>query len=250
MPIYEYNRDNYGEDPAGNPRWAFIVGAVAGALAGALLVAFVWLGVAGPGSGDDPPPDHEGSRPAALHSNSPATDGPANADETSTELERCREVFAAQSAPLRAASASLDQWEVHIGAMNKLVTGAITLNQATQFWNQTRVGAATKLKGFDSALDGFQQRSARCPEPSSSGAGLLPERRDCYRAVSARNEALRLATVSLGTWRNHVHHMEMLRKGEMTAQQATSLWLQSWQQGNDEVHAYRAAARAANGKTC
>jgi hypothetical protein len=44
--------------------------------------------------------------------------------------------------------------------------------------------------------------------------------------------------------------MEMLRQGEMTAQEATSLWLQSWRQGNDEVRAYRAARRAAGGKSC
>ena len=36
----------------------------------------------------------------------------------------------------------------------------------------------------------------------------------------------------------------------MTPQEATTLWLQNWQKGNDEVRAYRAAARAAKGKTC
>ena len=173
-----------------------------------------------------------------------------NAGESTIELARCREVFEAQSAPLRAAAASLDQWEVHIGAMNKLVTGAITLNQATQFWNQTRVGASTKLQSFAAARERFQQRSARCPAPSNSGTAIPPERRACYRAVAARNQTLRLAIVSLETWQQHVHHMEMLRRGEMTAQDATRLWLQSWRTGNDQVRAYRAAARAANGKTC
>ena len=118
---------------------------------------------------------------ASLHG------GPVNAGETTTDLARCREVFDAQSAPLRAAAASLGQWEVHIGAMNKLVVGAITLKQATQFWNQTRVGASTKLKSFAAAREPFQQRSARCPTPSNSGTAIPVERRACYRAVAARN---------------------------------------------------------------
>ena len=253
MPLYEYGSNDAGA--GGDPRSPLLMGVVAGALAGAMVVAFAWLGVAWLGS-EDPPPDHDAPGSAALPSTAvpstalPSTEGPVNAGESTIELARCREVFEAQSAPLRAAAASLDQWEVHIGAMNKLVTGAITLKQATQFWNQTRVGASTKLQSFAAARERFQQRSARCPAPSNSGTAIPPERRACYRAVAARNQTLRLAIVSLETWQQHVHHMEMLRRGEMTAQDATRLWLQSWRTGNDQVRAYRAAARAANGKTC
>jgi hypothetical protein len=159
-------------------------------------------------------------------------------------------VYKAQSATLQAAAASLGQWEIHIGAMNKLVTGAITLDQAKQFWNQTRVGASSKLKRFHSALQRFQHRSARCPGPTGSGERVSSDQRDCHRAVAARNQTLRRAIVSLKTWQGHVLHMEMLRRGEMTPQEATTLWLRSWKQGNEEVHSYRAAARAAKGKTC
>jgi hypothetical protein len=250
MPIYEYDRAKYSEDPAGSPRAAFVVGAVAGALAGALVIAFVWLGVTGLGSEDPSSDRNPGGQAANLSGGHPSTDEVTDQDRGSTEVARCHEVFAAQRGPLHAASVSLGQWEVHIGAMNKLVTGAITLDQARQFWNQTRVGAATKLKNFDAAQERFQQRTARCPEPSNSVAASLPEMRDCSRAVAARNRALHLAVVSLETWQQHVHHMEMLRRGEMSAQEATRLWLQSWQKGNDEVRAYRAAAQTAKGKAC
>jgi hypothetical protein len=68
--------------------------------------------------------------------------------------------------------------------------------------------------------------------------------------VAARNQILQRAVVSLKTWQGHVRHMEMLRRGEMTPEEATTLWLQSWKQGNEEVQSYRAAARAAHGETC
>lgn len=47
-------------------------------------------------------------------------------------------------------------------------------------------------------------------EHRRSGGG----RRACYDAVAARRQTLRLAIASLGTWRQHVHHMEMLRRAK------------------------------------
>jgi hypothetical protein len=250
MPLYEFRTSVDPEDSGGDRHSALLVGAVAGALVGAVVVAVAWLGVTALGSGGSRPDRDAGGSRVLSSPWPPVTEEPAKEGETSIDLARCQEVFKAQNAPLLAAAASLDQWEVHIGAMNKLVTGAITLKQATQFWNQTRVGAATKLKSFAAAREEFRHRSARCPAPRSSEAGVVPERRACYRAVAARHQTLRLATVSLATWQLHVHHMEMLRRGEMSAQEATRLWLQNWHDGNDELRAYRAAARAAQGRTC
>jgi hypothetical protein len=158
-------------------------------------------------------------------------------------------VYGAQTAPLRAVPASLSQWEVHIGAMNKLVVGAISLQQANQFWNQTRVGAQRRLDRYDVAQRKYDRRTARCPLPkhAASGHGKLAQ---CQSAVRARHLELERATVALDTWQLHVHHMEMLRRGEMTPEQATQMWLASWHRGVQEVRAYRAAAKAARGTCC
>jgi membrane peptidoglycan carboxypeptidase len=72
----------------------------------------------------------------------------------------------------------------------------------------------------------------------------------CEQAVAARLDVLRVSQVALGTWRMHVMHMEMLREGKMTPQQAEAAWLQSWHQGQQEVTRYRAAVRAARGPRC
>jgi hypothetical protein len=218
----------------------FLVGSLAGALVVVLIwAAQVWL------SSDDGATDSSATvAPDAAALFEPSSESPAT-----TRLDRCHEVYDAQSGALTAAANSLGQWEVHIGAMNKLVTGAITLEQAQQFWDQTRVGAALKLQRFAAADRHFGRRTARCPEPVGSAAASQ-DLRSCAEAVADRNRTLRLAAVALETWRMHVHHMEMLRDGEMSAQEATQLWLQSWHQGNRQVMAYRAAARTADGKTC
>lgn len=163
-------------------------------------------------------------------------------DSTSVQLGRCAEVYAAQAPSLRAVGPAMTQWEVHIGAMNKLVVGAISLAQAQQFWNQTRHGAARNLEKFGDAQHVYQQRTARCPSPSGQASKSL---RECAAVVTAQHRELTRAAVALDTWRTHVHHMEMLRRGEMSAEDATQVWLASWRAGARQVDAYRSAARDA-----
>jgi hypothetical protein len=59
-----------------------------------------------------------------------------------------------------------------------------------------------------------------------------------------------VAAVTLGTWQIHVHHMDMLRAGEMTPEEATRLWLASWRQGDRELKAYSRATQATRGQRC
>jgi hypothetical protein len=240
-------------DPEGRGLLMFCLGALATAVA----VAIIFVAVSAFSVGGEDQPSQESllstdrsTDAAATTSGEPsAGTTPAPGTPTTSYLGRCQEVYEAQSDPLRTADVSLAQWEVHVGAMNKLVVGAITLQQAKQFWNQTRVGASQRLEEFATAAARFDQRTARCPDPAGS-PDVSPQLTRCHQAVAARNRTLSLATVALATWKMHVHHMNMLRSGEMTPEEATRLWLRNWKQGDREVHAYRDAARAAEGRTC
>jgi len=225
---------------------SFLVGAVVGAV----VVGVFWWAL--PEDTKEVAPDVSGQ---VSDGKSPSTGVPgqvsegtnstsAPQDPLTTRLDRCEEVYAAQSRPLQAVAPAMSQWEVHIGAMNKLVVGAISLRQAWQFWNQTRVGARENLQKFVLAKRGFDHRTARCPTPQH-WKKVPTELRSCTRPVAARHRELRAAAVALQTWREHARHMEMLLRGEMTPEQATRLWLQNWHQGNREVRAYQASARAA-----
>jgi hypothetical protein len=68
--------------------------------------------------------------------------------------------------------------------------------------------------------------------------------------VATRDRTLDLAATTLRTWEQHVQRMEMLRDGEMTAEQATRLWLGTWSEADREIRAYRAASRSATGLSC
>jgi hypothetical protein len=217
-----------------------------GVLSGALLIGLVWLAVDWPTS---KAPDATATRVSETQGQDPALATQGVTSPVDDRLSRCQEVYTAQEQPMKAAESSMSQWEVHIGAMNKLVVGAITLAQATQFWSQTREGARTLLHDFAAADRHYEQRSARCPHtvPSTATGGELGT---CTKAVAARNRVVHTARRALATWRMHVMHMEMLRNGEMTPEQATSLWLKSWREGQGEVDDYRAAVRDARGLQC
>lgn len=160
-----------------------------------------------------------------------------------TRLARCATGYERLRDPLEAAQASLDQWSVHVGAMNKLVVGEITLEQATEFWEDTRLGARRRLEEFDRAVGDLLLEGIDCPDPGLLAPGnvALPS---CARAVRAEVVALRAAQVATATWAEHVHHMDMLRLGQMTPQQATGMWLESWKQGVRELDDYDVAVRA------
>jgi hypothetical protein len=137
----------------------------------------------------------------------------------------------------------MDQWEIHIGAMNKLVVGAITLPQATAFWNQTRVGAQHRIDSFHAAIRTLRGSGVDCPSPGLLDKASSSDLRSCARHVHAELRALEAARTAVNTWDMHVKDMERLRTGKLSPTVATQMWLSMWQRGQDQLKVYRAAVR-------
>jgi hypothetical protein len=183
-----------------------------------------------------------------------ATSGPAptpTSDPTTaaspTALDSCRQVDAGLRDALHAAAPALGQWEVHVGAMNKLVAGAITLRQANAFWNNTRVEARRNLTAFRAAYRRALHPGAECRRPMAPMPGMsqAPRLRSCARRVQADRQVLRAADTAITTWGHHVVDMNMLRMGTMTPATANQMWLASWQEGVRQIRAYHQVARGA-----
>jgi hypothetical protein len=161
----------------------------------------------------------------------------------------CRARWQQQRQPLQAGQSSLQQWRVHVRAMNELVAGKISLAQASAFWNQTRKGAMHRIMRFEQAMNSYEEAAPECASEalptadeasSSETAG-----QDCVLAAAAGDRLLLAAKTALTTWKHHVHDMEMLRMGQMTAAQATQMWQMSWQAGRDELARYNQASMQA-----
>jgi hypothetical protein len=240
---WEEPEPEYEEPNRGRALPAFLVGALAGVVA----LGLVWATtVVITGTDDD-----TGRLAASTVTNTVTSTATAGAEPDHhsdaptgpSRMHRCRQADEELAGLLRAAGPALDQWEIHIGAMNKLVVGAITLAQATAFWNQTRVGAHQHLDDFYAATREIPFPGADCPSPDAV-AQASPELRSCARRVALEREELEADQVAMQTWRGHVRHMEMLRMGQMSAATATRLWLASWRQGVRELGATQSAKRA------
>jgi hypothetical protein len=182
------------------------------------------------------------SAPAAPAPTAPAPTAPApTAVAAPTRLERCASASAALRTPLEAAEPALEQWAVHIEAMNQLVAGEITFQQASDFWNRTRVGAQRRVDHFDAAWAEARRQHVECPSPVVAPPN--PDLRPCVEEVAAQIRLLEAARTSIQTWATHVHHMDMLRMGTLSPEKATEMWLAMWQRGDEQLAAYRTAVR-------
>ena len=220
---------------------------LSGALAGILVLGLIWAATAvlrdtGTGTrpcGHDPGHEHGDNRTRSRSGWSRRRDHRVGQD-------RCRQADAELAAPLRAATPALDQWEIHVGAMNKLVVGAITPEQAGAFWSQTRAGAERNLANFDSASRRVRSAVVDCPPPStlSQASRAL---RACAQHVVREQQGLETARIAMRTWRTHIRDMKMLDMGHLSPEVATQLWLANWQRGVRELRTYRSATRAMDG---
>lgn len=224
-----------------------IVGFLVGALVGMALIGIVWLSASA--LAGDPAPTVV--RYAAGPQDATPTASPA-VHHSPSPLQGCRTTLHRIQPALRAVGPALSQWEVHVGAMNKLVVGAITLPQANAFWNQTRIDAHHNLNAFRAAAQKAAAGRASCPAPEDPGiTDATPQLRSCVRRVAAEEHTLAVARTAIATWSRHVADMDMLRAGKMSPAQATRMWLSSWQEGVRQIREYRSALTAARGAgTC
>jgi hypothetical protein len=131
---------------------------------------------------------------------------------------------------------------VHVQAMNELVVGEITLQQATRFWNRTRVGAQRNVDRFRRAWSALARTGVDCPSPNLLGPATAAAR-SCSRLTDAELRVAQAAKTSIDTWDEHVQHMDMLRMGTLSPARATEMWLGMWRRGVRDLATYRAATR-------
>jgi hypothetical protein len=183
------------------------------------------------------------------HTTTPASSsGSASAAAQSRQLHACRTVWGAQSAALDAAGRSLEQWRIHVDAMNRLVAGEITLAQAQAFWNRTRQGAAARVARFEDAAGRYADVAPDCARSSSPRSHPLAA---CVAGVQARARAIEAGRIAITTWKHHIMDMNMLRAGQITPQQATTMWLRNWRRGVAQLDTFsKVRDRAARAGSC
>ena len=214
----------------------------AGVVAGALVIALIWVSLWAVGSSglDEPAPP----APTGEALDAP----PLIPGSAENRLTRCEEVFAAQTPLLDTLAAPLSQWRKQISRTNKLVTGVITLEEGLSVWDQTRVEVIDALARYRSARAVFDERTARCPAPDEGTPKSFEVQ--CSQGTAARDAQIGAADTALASWRQHVEDLELLREGQITFEEMSQRWLTTWREDVKELKTYSSAARAAEGQVC
>ena len=230
-----------------------VTGVVTLALALVVLAGGAWVLGRGPDGGrtttsttaseaaDEDGSHEEHGASGDMMRGDPAEGDPAEESGATADLaiSSCRQTLDRQREVLDAAQASLAQWRLHIRAMNDLVAGRITLEQATRFWDRTRVGAHRKVDHFQRTDRQLGRARGSCEVPgadlSKSARGVVTE---CLAATLKHAPRVAVARVAVDTWSHHVHDMEALRRGEITPEQAVAAWNRSWRQGVEQLRVY------------
>jgi Mrp family chromosome partitioning ATPase len=223
--------------------WA---GVIASVLAVGLVISAVWwASYDGTSSANDQ---------AQAANTSPAAISPSQSsqDAIAAAADKCHSTWQAQAEPLGAAAKSIDQWQVHVSAMNQLVAGKITLDQANAFWNKTRKHAAHNVRRFQRADQAYTGGDHSCPMvmTAANNEGSLTALSDCRREIAQREDVLKAARAAIATWHDHVMDMNMMRNGSMSPTRALQLWNKYWKLGVSELKDYRSQLRQAGQPNC
>lgn len=170
-------------------------------------------------------------------------------------MASCRLASLRVAASMGAADVSLQQFDKHIDAMNLLVAGKISLAVATQFWDQTRVGATQNAADYRRTQDSTRDSRSQCQGLDPDVAATLPygpvdQLNQCVSYVGRASTALTKADAAVTTWQHHIHDMEMLRMGDITPAQATAMWRKNWHTGQRQLAAFEAAQKQARTVHC
>lgn len=216
---------------------------VALSLAAVVLGVLRAAGIRGHDTGTTSPRRDTSSTPPSTPARSPTVaDG--------TALNACQQLWSLEQEVLTVARPAMNQWDTHIVAMNQLVAGRITLDQAVAFWNKTRLGATRHVHAFDAADRRLRSTSGLPCAAASTPGDTSPALAACLAAVDAAHTTLGSARTTIATWSHHVRDMERLRRGKLSPAMARQMWLQTWKQGVRELRTYRRDEVRSESLTC
>ena len=162
-------------------------------------------------------------------------------------LASCRQASTTQARDLKAAQASLDRWKTHIRAMNQLVAGKITPEQAKAFWTASRTGAAQEVARFEAVDKQTRGVSTECSAPPGldDHSAHLTQLAACRQAADAQEAELNSGRTAITTWRHHIRDMELLRAGKISPFVGLMRWNKNWKKGDAELQHYREMRKTA-----
>jgi len=166
-------------------------------------------------------------------------------DSASPTATGCKERWGQELRVALAAERTLEDWRLHIDAMNHLVHGQISVSQATALWEASEQGALRRIDRFE-RLDRFLRQS-----PSGCDTSVPSDDESaCAKAARAVQRTIDTAQAAVRTWRVHIVDMDRLREGRITGKVAEEKWRRLWRTGQVQTVRYDRRATDALAHDC
>jgi len=174
------------------------------------------------------------SKSRATDSAAQLTSAVSTADAVELQTA-CRTRWSEQVRVAFAADAVLDQWQLHLDAMNQFVAGDITLDQLLAFWKRSQVAAEQNVDFFAAVDRDLRSSTVRCRVDPYQRQGTLGT---CAAATSAFARALMAARTAVQSWEHHMADLVALQSGGLTAEAASDMWSGSSGDSQRELRTY------------
>jgi hypothetical protein len=246
-------------------RRGWVMPALVGVLALAVLAGAVWLGK-GLLTSTDPtgsPSAIAGASTTAPTSEATPTDEPST--EPSTEptpeptvepdpviaaVASCRTAWRLQFAARADAYRAIGQWIRHLQIMNDLQANKITLAQAKAAWPATTAKAEEYVAAFRAADKARAASKERCAVDAAAAGPEADAVRRCSASMKAVDGVLAKARIAIAPWETHLKDQSHFKGGGMTPAAAEAAWRVKWKQGLATVPGYTAVAQQGQRAAC
>lgn len=161
----------------------------------------------------------------------------------SAELAACAGSLTAGDAVLAAARVGVDHWSQHVQARTDLLAGRQAEAVTKAIWKRTRLAGPSDQQQYAAALSAWNPKSSACAvlEPTGEDARVREAAAACQTRAAAVARAITASRTAMTDWQTHLGNMARHAAGEMTAEHAQHLWVESWRTAPSHISAYQTA---------
>ena len=241
----------------------WLVPALVGVLAIAVLAAAVWFGKglltsaeptgspsAIAGATNTPEASTSATPTTEVTSVEPTTEPTVEPDPLIAAVASCRTAWKLQAAARAEAYRSLTQWDRHLKIMNDLQAGKITLAQAKAAWPATTEKAAENIVAFRNSDRARAAVKDRCAVDAGASGPKADAVRACAASMGTVDNVLAKARVAIAPWETHLKDQSHFKEGGMTPAAAEAAWRALWKRGLATLPPWGAVAQQGQQAAC
>lgn len=192
------------------------------------------------------PPSHRADAAGAGHaSGTPAprpsptrTSKPSKAGTIKpAALRACAKEVVLAEKVVEAAREGVGNWRVHVQARTDMLDGRMSRARMNDIWDRTKLAGPADQRRFEKALGSYQEK-ATCEQLSAPRGKQEKRVAACVDRFERATEAVDAAEAAMADWRSHLGHMAAYAAGDLSRDEAQSMWVRAWRRAPVHIRNY------------